>query len=704
MCRMLFAFGFLLAITAPAAGVLIGNFPGIEALVAKADAIVILRIDRHIQPEADGNLLSTHECFIYQTLKGDILKDTTIKLRLMDTRSSFASPFAFGSSHLIFLVKKQSGDEPTDYRTLPFEGANIRLGHLGHEKMPEGKTVVEQVRTVIKEAADVENRAHEKEDAFLSKVLGGQQSAESYEELPSFRRSKDKPALKKRIESARAEIARRHKGHIIVGRVQVEGRDDPRDVRAQMEILADGSFAGVTKDLRGPVGFRMHGYPAFDLPLNGGEGLYLDVGTIEMKRLPESALVQMEGRIELEGGGDPSAVSIGASAEEGAVNTPSGGTSGRPHWPEPIALRAGADGRFQKNGFSPINYYVSFTSPGYVSQSRRVKLDNERDRKLGEIRLEQPRGIAVDYVTSKNNELEFANVQHTRLQGGDHWSIWKRNYGWDLEFQQTKGELHFHWSYGPVFLSDLGSGELNDFSNVDAATAQQDPKQVPVKSGHVYILRTWGRKSEDNFALFKIETEDAPVASGTAKPKQTKTEERPLGKTEVKPQTTVIAGDLNRLDGEGFSQLHRAAMGGNVARVRELIGKGANVNVQQIKFFGTPLQYAAAQGHGETVQALLEAGAKPDARDAKQRTPLMWAAQAGQADVIRRLLKFGADVNAATESGWTPLHYAVSKNHVVAAELLMDQGADVLARNSAGKIAFEINPEWSLKYLSAPRP
>jgi hypothetical protein len=446
----------------------------------------------------------------------------------------------------------------------------------------------------------------------------------------------------------------------------------------------------------------MHAYSAFDLPLNGGEGLYLDVGTIEMKRLPESSLVPMEGRIELEGGGDTSAVSIRASAENGPINTPSNGTDGRPHWAEPIALRAGADGRFQKNGFSPINYYVSFTAPGYVSQSRRVKLDNERDRKLGEIRLEQPRGIAVDYVTSKNNELDFANVQHSRLQGGNQWSIWKRKYGWDLEFQQAKGELRFHWSYGPVFLSDLGSGELNDFSNVDGATAQQDPNQVPIKSGHVYILRTWGRKSEDNFALFKIETEDAPVASGTAKPKDTKTEKGPLGKTELKRQTTATAGDLNRLDGEGFSQLHRAAMGGNVARVRELIAQGANVNVQQIKFFGTPLQYAAAQGHGETVQALLDAGAAVDARDSHSRTPLMWAAQAGHSDVVSRLLNGDADIDAATTSGWTALHYAVSKNHLVVCRLLIKEGADVLAQNSQGKIAFELNPDWALKNLNMP--
>jgi hypothetical protein len=245
----------------------------------------------------------------------------------------------------------------------------------------------------------------------------------------------------------------------------------------------------------------------------------------------------------------------------------------------------------------------------------------------------------------------------------------------------------------------LGSGELNDFATVDPATAQQDPNQVELKSGHVYLLRSWGRKPEEHYALFKIETEDAPVADGKAQPKDGKSDAQPNRIAEVKPQTKAAAADVDRLDREGFSPLHRAAMGGDVARVRELIRQGANVNVQQKKFLGTPLQYAAAQGHGETVQALLDAGAAVDARDSHDRTPLMWAAQAGHADVAGRLIKADADVDAATKSGWTALHYAVSKNHVVVCRLLIKEGADVLARNSRGKIAFELNPDWALKNL-----
>ena len=85
MRRMLFAIGTLLVATAPAHAVEIGNFPGLETLIDKADAIVILRIDCHIQPNNDKNLLSTHECFICQSLKGPIPADERIQLRLMDT-------------------------------------------------------------------------------------------------------------------------------------------------------------------------------------------------------------------------------------------------------------------------------------------------------------------------------------------------------------------------------------------------------------------------------------------------------------------------------------------------------------------------------------------------------------------------------------------------------------------------------------------
>lgn len=152
----------------------IGYFPGLTKLIDAADAIVVLRIDRHLSGFDSPTLYSTHECFIYQTLKGDIPKDSRIKLQLMDTVADFATPYAHGSTHLMFLMKKARGDEPTDYRTITFKGAQILLPPLGNEKMPSGDTLEGKIRNVIKAAIEYENQQHEKKQALLESMLDEQ--------------------------------------------------------------------------------------------------------------------------------------------------------------------------------------------------------------------------------------------------------------------------------------------------------------------------------------------------------------------------------------------------------------------------------------------------------------------------------------------------------------------------------------------------
>lgn len=45
----------------------IGHYPGLKKLIDTADAIVGLRIDRHLSDFDSATFYSTHECFIYQT-------------------------------------------------------------------------------------------------------------------------------------------------------------------------------------------------------------------------------------------------------------------------------------------------------------------------------------------------------------------------------------------------------------------------------------------------------------------------------------------------------------------------------------------------------------------------------------------------------------------------------------------------------------
>ena len=173
MKKAMFGVAAILITVSAAHAVEIGFFPGLDELITKADAIVILRVDHHVDLRSSTTLYTTHDCYVYQMLKGRIPTNKRIRLQLMDTRTSFATPFALHSTHLMFLTKKLTPNEPTDFRTIEFRGANVSLPPTGHENPPEGKTIADQLLSVLRRAADYNKKKHEKEQAFLKQMLGG---------------------------------------------------------------------------------------------------------------------------------------------------------------------------------------------------------------------------------------------------------------------------------------------------------------------------------------------------------------------------------------------------------------------------------------------------------------------------------------------------------------------------------------------------
>jgi hypothetical protein len=157
---------FFLVTTVSCQAVLIGHFPGLEQLIEKADAIVVLRVEQNISQGRSDNLYSTHRCYIYQTLKGEIVPNSRVVLQLMDTRSEFVPPFVPSSTHLVFLIKKQDPREETDYRTIPIIGAAVRLSPFGNEKLPEGATTADKIRSLVKTAKAYGASEFKKENDF----------------------------------------------------------------------------------------------------------------------------------------------------------------------------------------------------------------------------------------------------------------------------------------------------------------------------------------------------------------------------------------------------------------------------------------------------------------------------------------------------------------------------------------------------------
>jgi ankyrin repeat protein len=114
----------------------------------------------------------------------------------------------------------------------------------------------------------------------------------------------------------------------------------------------------------------------------------------------------------------------------------------------------------------------------------------------------------------------------------------------------------------------------------------------------------------------------------------------------------------------------------------------------------TPLLFAARQGHLESAQALVEAGADVNQANAGDHTsPLLMAIINGHYDLATYLVERGADVKLASDNGATPLYatlnvqwapkalypqpraYTQQKTtHVELMKLLIDKGADVNAR------------------------
>jgi uncharacterized protein len=135
----------------------------------------------------------------------------------------------------------------------------------------------------------------------------------------------------------------------------------------------------------------------------------------------------------------------------------------------------------------------------------------------------------------------------------------------------------------------------------------------------------------------------------------------------------------------GRTPLIRAIEAGQPGAAALLLGRGADPSVGLHPAYGqgvTPLNFAVVQGPGAPVRALIEAGADPEARDAKGRTPLMRAIRWGPIEAVRALLDRGVDLEAvAPKPRFTALCYAVqSPPRPPLVRLLLGRGADVQVR------------------------
>jgi ankyrin repeat protein len=149
--------------------------------------------------------------------------------------------------------------------------------------------------------------------------------------------------------------------------------------------------------------------------------------------------------------------------------------------------------------------------------------------------------------------------------------------------------------------------------------------------------------------------------------------------------------DVNAPDVQGTPPLHWAVRFDDVAKVRSLLGAGADARLAS-RYGLTPLTLAVQNGNPEIIRLLLDAGADANAVDPAAETMLMIASRVGVLDSVRLLLDRGAVVDARDKTyQQTALMVAVREGHAPIVQLLIERGADVNAKTRTGN-----TPQWVL--------
>jgi ankyrin repeat protein len=120
-------------------------------------------------------------------------------------------------------------------------------------------------------------------------------------------------------------------------------------------------------------------------------------------------------------------------------------------------------------------------------------------------------------------------------------------------------------------------------------------------------------------------------------------------------------------------ELERAAEDGKTDEILRLWREnGATLDVEhKDDYGGTPLHWAAANGHGEACRALVSmCRAIVDSRDSRGNTPLILAAYFNKLQCVEVLLELGADITAQDNNRMTALEWARARGHTEVAAIL----------------------------------
>jgi ankyrin repeat protein len=184
------------------------------------------------------------------------------------------------------------------------------------------------------------------------------------------------------------------------------------------------------------------------------------------------------------------------------------------------------------------------------------------------------------------------------------------------------------------------------------------------------------------------------------------------GKTAAVQSLFSKSCNLNAKNDQGWTALMLAAAKGHFETVEILLNNGVDINAKSDKSGCTALMLAAWFGHTAIVEALLNNGARVNIKSDSGKTALMAAAfqedtktvkllqcvvknNSELLDAVRNyniysvhaLLNKGTTVNADDKDGQTALMFAARKGYMDIVQILLDNGVDVKAKSQYGATA-----------------